>query len=159
MLSIPPTYILGGKYRRWNSFVEDLQKYHWKRPLNRHLGVLVEYSFANKKWILVEHPIIYTKYSYFTYQKKTFYLISEMLEKVPPIMTEKTISITARLDDDIVIPCSAYANPSPIYRWVCSFFSIELFFHIIEWVGETVCNWSEFDLMRKWRSTLDVVVR
>ncbi|GLG93725.1 Uncharacterized protein GBIM_01082 [Gryllus bimaculatus] len=35
---------------------------------------------------------------------------------VPPILNEKLVSVTARLDDTVVVPCVAYANPRPHYR-------------------------------------------
>lgn len=42
--------------------------------------------------------------------------LTEMRETVPPIMNEKQRQFTVRLDDTIVIPCIAYANPIPVYR-------------------------------------------
>uniref|UniRef100_A0A1I8PU60 Ig-like domain-containing protein n=2 Tax=Stomoxys calcitrans TaxID=35570 RepID=A0A1I8PU60_STOCA len=43
--------------------------------------------------------------------------LTEMRELVPPIMNEKVVSITARMGDPVVVPCVAYANPKPVYRW------------------------------------------
>ncbi|XP_020714029.1 Down syndrome cell adhesion molecule-like protein Dscam2 [Ceratitis capitata] len=43
--------------------------------------------------------------------------LTEMRELVPPIMNEKTTSVVARLGDPVVVPCVAYANPKPVYRW------------------------------------------
>lgn len=40
-----------------------------------------------------------------------------MRESVPPIMTEKLIQITAKMDDVLIIPCVSYANPRPNYRY------------------------------------------
>lgn len=41
-----------------------------------------------------------------------------MKEPVPPIMNDKIKYITVRLKESVVIPCVAYANPKPIYRYV-----------------------------------------
>lgn len=46
------------------------------------------------------------------------YSLIEMKENVPPIMNEKIKYLTVRLEESIVIPCVAYANPRPIYRLV-----------------------------------------
>ncbi|KAL7034690.1 hypothetical protein ACKWTF_008060 [Chironomus riparius] len=43
--------------------------------------------------------------------------LTEMKEPVPPIMNDKIKYITVRLKESVVIPCVAYANPKPIYRW------------------------------------------
>lgn len=42
--------------------------------------------------------------------------IAEMREPVPPIMNEKNIQITVKLDEPVIIPCVAYANPRPQFR-------------------------------------------
>lgn len=42
--------------------------------------------------------------------------IAEMREPVPPIMNEKTVQITVKLDEPVIIPCVAYANPRPQFR-------------------------------------------
>uniref|UniRef100_A0A1B0CC48 Ig-like domain-containing protein n=1 Tax=Lutzomyia longipalpis TaxID=7200 RepID=A0A1B0CC48_LUTLO len=42
--------------------------------------------------------------------------LSEIRESVPPIMNEKLIKLVANYEY-IVVPCVAYANPKPIYRW------------------------------------------
>ncbi|XP_059481325.1 cell adhesion molecule Dscam2-like isoform X4 [Neocloeon triangulifer] len=36
---------------------------------------------------------------------------------VHPILYDKLVTVTARVDDTVVIPCVAYANPRPSYRW------------------------------------------
>lgn len=42
---------------------------------------------------------------------------TEMREPVPPIMNDKIIQLTSRLDESLVIPCVAYASPRPTYHW------------------------------------------
>lgn len=39
-----------------------------------------------------------------------------MRESVPPIMTEKLIQLTTKIDDVLILPCVSYANPRPSYR-------------------------------------------
>lgn len=41
---------------------------------------------------------------------------TEMKEPVPPIMNDKIKYITIRMEESVVIPCVAYANPRPIFR-------------------------------------------
>lgn len=41
---------------------------------------------------------------------------AEMKEPVPPIMNDKIKYITIRLEESVVIPCVAYANPRPVFR-------------------------------------------
>lgn len=42
--------------------------------------------------------------------------ISDMREPVPPIMNDKLVQLTVRIDDVLVLPCVAYASPRPTYR-------------------------------------------
>lgn len=57
-------------------------------------------------------------------QSNTFFLLLtfeiEMKESVPPIMNDKIRYVTVKIKDSVVIPCVAYANPKPIYRYVFS---------------------------------------
>ncbi|XP_014607837.1 PREDICTED: Down syndrome cell adhesion molecule-like protein Dscam2 isoform X3 [Polistes canadensis] len=43
--------------------------------------------------------------------------LTELRGSVPPIINEKLVYKSARLKETIVIPCVAYANPTPINRW------------------------------------------
>ncbi|XP_030383245.1 Down syndrome cell adhesion molecule-like protein Dscam2 [Scaptodrosophila lebanonensis] len=43
--------------------------------------------------------------------------LTEMRELVPPIINEKTLLVLARSGDPLAIPCVAYANPKPVYKW------------------------------------------
>ncbi|CRK99030.1 CLUMA_CG011985, isoform A [Clunio marinus] len=43
--------------------------------------------------------------------------LTEMKEPVPPIMNDKIKYITIRMEESVVIPCVAYANPKPLFRW------------------------------------------
>ncbi|KAH8378332.1 hypothetical protein KR093_010752 [Drosophila rubida] len=42
-------------------------------------------------------------------------LEGEMRELVPPIMNDKTVTLTSRVGDPLVLACVAYANPKPTY--------------------------------------------
>jgi hypothetical protein len=42
--------------------------------------------------------------------------LTEMKESVPPIMNDKIKYVNVRMEDPLVLPCVAYANPRPIYR-------------------------------------------
>lgn len=44
------------------------------------------------------------------------FVITDMREPVPPIMNDKLIQLTVRIDDVLVLPCVAYASPRPTYR-------------------------------------------
>ncbi|PNF36143.1 hypothetical protein B7P43_G10971 [Cryptotermes secundus] len=35
---------------------------------------------------------------------------------VPPVLNERLLMLTAKVDDTVVVPCVAYANPRPQYR-------------------------------------------
>lgn len=39
-----------------------------------------------------------------------------MREPVPPILNQKSIQMTTKLGETLIIPCVAYANPRPTYR-------------------------------------------
>jgi len=41
---------------------------------------------------------------------------SEIRGSMPPIINEKLVYMSARLKDTVVIPCVAYANPTPVNR-------------------------------------------
>ncbi|XP_043500523.1 Down syndrome cell adhesion molecule-like protein Dscam2 isoform X6 [Polistes fuscatus] len=43
--------------------------------------------------------------------------LTELRGSVPPIINEKLVYKSARLKETIVIPCVAYANPTPTNRW------------------------------------------
>ncbi|XP_068082151.1 cell adhesion molecule Dscam2 [Anabrus simplex] len=43
--------------------------------------------------------------------------LTDIRGTVPPILNEKLVMLTARVDDTVVVPCVAYANPRPRYRW------------------------------------------
>jgi hypothetical protein len=50
----------------------------------------------------------------FTYVN--FFLQTDIRGPVPPVLNERLLILTAKVDDTIVIPCVAYANPRPHYR-------------------------------------------
>lgn len=39
-----------------------------------------------------------------------------MHEAVPPILNQEMVDITTKSEETIIIPCVAYASPSPKYR-------------------------------------------
>ncbi|XP_011055035.1 PREDICTED: LOW QUALITY PROTEIN: Down syndrome cell adhesion molecule-like protein Dscam2 [Acromyrmex echinatior] len=43
--------------------------------------------------------------------------LTEIRGSMPPIINEKLVYMSARLKDTVVIPCVAYANPTPTNRW------------------------------------------
>ncbi|XP_046620086.1 Down syndrome cell adhesion molecule-like protein Dscam2 isoform X2 [Neodiprion virginianus] len=43
--------------------------------------------------------------------------LTEIRGSMPPILNEKLVYFSARLEDTVVIPCVAYANPRPENRW------------------------------------------
>ncbi|XP_068157668.1 cell adhesion molecule Dscam1-like isoform X2 [Drosophila tropicalis] len=43
--------------------------------------------------------------------------LTEFRDRVPPIMNEKSSQFFTRLGDPVVVPCIAYANPKPTFRW------------------------------------------
>ncbi|XP_025163016.1 Down syndrome cell adhesion molecule-like protein Dscam2 isoform X2 [Harpegnathos saltator] len=43
--------------------------------------------------------------------------LTEIRGSMPPIINEKLVYMSARLKDTVVIPCVAYANPTPSNRW------------------------------------------
>ncbi|XP_020288503.1 Down syndrome cell adhesion molecule-like protein Dscam2 isoform X2 [Pseudomyrmex gracilis] len=43
--------------------------------------------------------------------------LNEIRGTMPPIINEKLVYMSARLKDTVVIPCVAYANPTPTNRW------------------------------------------
>lgn len=65
--------------------------------------------------------IVHITVDYITHLVPTLFRISpprtEMREPVPPIMNDKIIQLTSRVDEALVIPCVAYASPRPEYRW------------------------------------------
>jgi len=44
--------------------------------------------------------------------------VADIRGLVHPILYEKTVVVIARVDDTVVVPCVAYANPRPSYRSV-----------------------------------------
>ncbi|KAH0950048.1 hypothetical protein HN011_002504 [Eciton burchellii] len=46
--------------------------------------------------------------------------LTEIRGSMPPIINEKLVYMSARLKDTVVIPCVAYANPTPVNRWYCN---------------------------------------
>ncbi|KAK0089164.1 hypothetical protein PV325_008743 [Microctonus aethiopoides] len=50
------------------------------------------------------------------YWTAIFYVIAEIRGSTPPILNEKLHTMSARLEDTVVIPCVAYANPPPTNR-------------------------------------------
>lgn len=45
-----------------------------------------------------------------------YFKITEIRGFTPPILNEKLHTMSARLEDTVVIPCVAYANPPPSNR-------------------------------------------
>ncbi|XP_015601116.1 Down syndrome cell adhesion molecule-like protein Dscam2 isoform X2 [Cephus cinctus] len=43
--------------------------------------------------------------------------LTEISRAMPPILNEKLVYMTSRLEEIVVIPCVAYANPRPSNRW------------------------------------------
>ncbi|KAL0268744.1 UNVERIFIED_CONTAM: hypothetical protein PYX00_010567 [Menopon gallinae] len=43
--------------------------------------------------------------------------LTDMRGSVPPILNRKVVIVSARAEDTVVVPCVAYANPRPSYRW------------------------------------------
>ncbi|XP_043479175.1 Down syndrome cell adhesion molecule-like protein Dscam2 isoform X3 [Leptopilina heterotoma] len=43
--------------------------------------------------------------------------LTETRGSMPPMLNDKLVYITARIEETIVIPCVAYANPRPTNRW------------------------------------------
>ncbi|XP_014485965.1 PREDICTED: Down syndrome cell adhesion molecule-like protein Dscam2 isoform X3 [Dinoponera quadriceps] len=43
--------------------------------------------------------------------------LTEIRGSMPPIINEKLVYMSSRLKDTVVIPCVAYANPTPSNRW------------------------------------------
>ncbi|XP_077264986.1 cell adhesion molecule Dscam2 isoform X2 [Temnothorax americanus] len=43
--------------------------------------------------------------------------LTDIRGSMPPIINEKLVYMSARLKDTVVIPCVAYANPTPTNRW------------------------------------------
>lgn len=41
-----------------------------------------------------------------------------MREAVPPILNEKFVHITTKLDETVIIPCVSYASPPATYKYV-----------------------------------------
>ncbi|XP_012218067.1 cell adhesion molecule Dscam2-like isoform X2 [Linepithema humile] len=46
--------------------------------------------------------------------------LTEIRGFMPPIINDKLVYMSARLKDTVVIPCVAYANPTPTNRWYCN---------------------------------------
>ncbi|XP_021922497.1 Down syndrome cell adhesion molecule-like protein Dscam2 isoform X2 [Zootermopsis nevadensis] len=44
--------------------------------------------------------------------------LTDIRGRVPPVLNERLMILTAKVDETIVVPCVAYANPRPQYRWV-----------------------------------------
>ncbi|XP_069692741.1 cell adhesion molecule Dscam2-like [Periplaneta americana] len=44
--------------------------------------------------------------------------LTDIRGPVPPVLNERLLILTAKVDDTVVVPCVAYANPRPHYRWV-----------------------------------------
>lgn len=44
------------------------------------------------------------------------FIDSGMREPVPPILNQKSIQMTTKLGETLIIPCVAYANPRSNYR-------------------------------------------
>ncbi|PSN46727.1 Down syndrome cell adhesion molecule-like protein Dscam2, partial [Blattella germanica] len=42
----------------------------------------------------------------------------DIRDSVPPVLNERLLILTAKLGETVVIPCVAYANPRPHYRWI-----------------------------------------
>jgi hypothetical protein len=51
------------------------------------------------------------------YQYISFSLFfTDIRGPVPPVLNERMLAVTAKVDDTVVVPCVAYANPRPHYR-------------------------------------------
>ncbi|XP_033606866.1 Down syndrome cell adhesion molecule-like protein Dscam2 isoform X4 [Cryptotermes secundus] len=44
--------------------------------------------------------------------------LTDIRGPVPPVLNERLLMLTAKVDDTVVVPCVAYANPRPQYRWM-----------------------------------------
>lgn len=66
-------------------------------------------------WIFSDFTLLYIR---IIFNSLTFplFLFSEIRGSMPPIINEKLVYMSARLKDTVVIPCVAYANPTPSNR-------------------------------------------
>ena len=46
----------------------------------------------------------------------SFLFSTDIRGPVPPVLNERLLILTAKVDDTVVVPCVAYANPRPHYR-------------------------------------------